>query len=47
MNWARAASSRQRGVFLKLFGNNDYKTVTSQEEFQKYQSNFKYTFKAN
>ena len=37
----------QLEIFLKLFANNDYKTVTSQEEFQKYQSNFKYTFKAN
>ena len=37
----------QLEVFLKLFGNNDYKTVKTQEEFQKYQSNFKHTFKGN
>jgi hypothetical protein len=37
----------QLEVYLKLFATNDYKKITTQQEFQNYQNNFKSTFKAN
>jgi len=32
-------------IYLKLFAQNDYKTVSTQEQWTAYQSNFKGTFK--
>lgn len=32
-------------VFLKVVGTNDYKKITSQNQFKEYQKNFKGTFK--
>ncbi len=36
---------QQLEVFLKLMGTNDYKKVTSQQQFDEYQKTFKNTFK--
>lgn len=35
----------QLEIFLKMIGNNDYKKLTSAEAWQKYEENFKGTFK--
>ena len=37
-------SPRQLEILLKLFHQNDYKTVTTKEAWEKYASNFKYEF---
>ena len=37
-------SPRQLEILLKLFHQDDYKTVTSKEAWEKYASNFKYEF---
>jgi thioredoxin-related protein len=36
---------QQLELFLKLFKNDDYKNLKSQEEFAEYSENFKYEFK--
>ena len=36
---------QQIEIYLKLFGTNDYKTVETKEKWEKYQANFKGTFK--
>lgn len=36
---------KQLEVMLKLFSTNAYKNINSQEDFQKYVADFKYTFK--
>ena len=38
-------SPTQLELYLKMFNNNDYKKITTQQEFQVYQSKFKPTFK--
>jgi thioredoxin-related protein len=35
----------QLELYLKMFKNDDYKNLKTQEEFNAYSSNFKYTFK--
>ena len=35
---------RQLELYLKLFGDNDYKTVKTAEEWEAYQTGFTYTF---
>jgi len=35
---------QQLEIYLKLFGNDDYKNITSKEAWQEYASNFKYEF---
>lgn len=35
---------RQLEIFLKMIENDDYKDLTTQEKWQTYQDNFKYTF---
>lgn len=35
---------RQLEIFLKMIENDDYKDLTTQEKWQSYQDNFKYTF---
>jgi len=35
---------QQIELFLKLFGNDDYKKVTTKEEWENYSANFKYEF---
>lgn len=36
---------QQLELYLKLFATNDYKNVKTDEDWKKYQENFKYTFK--
>ena len=36
---------KQLELYLKLFATNDYKEVSTAEQWQTYQNNFKYTFK--
>ena len=38
---------QQLEIFLKLFGSDDYKNITSKEAWQEYSSNFKYEFMSN
>ena len=35
---------KQLEIFLKMIANDDYKDLTTQEKWQAYQDNFKYTF---
>ena len=38
---------QQLEIYLKLFGSDDYKNITSKEAWQEYSSNFKYEFMSN